>query len=282
MAPKNDNYANMTLPEKIESIERIKKQFLKSDNGKIWMEFAIEKDPALQGKPRKQQKQEVLSYPGLTALATYFEAHDLYKEERFADARHLSEAAHTLTGMDIHPGASIHPKVFFDHCTGMVIGETASVGEGCVFYHGVTLGGIGKETEDLTDSVTGEIRKNARHPQVGKNVTISVGTQILGPTVIEDGVNIGPGSQIQNSRVCLGAIIGPSTNIVRSIVEPGHSVYSRGNDITHLPKPENRDDFDLQKKKLQAFRRPHVLDKTAIDEVYNKIVGSTIGLRQSF
>ncbi len=264
-------YSEQEFTAKSAAIRQIKKEFLDSDQGRTWLEFAVEKDPALQGKPDDEVQKEVLAYPGLTALAAYLVAHKIYDQGRFADARHLSEAAHTLSGMDIHPGASIHPKVFFDHCTGMVIGETASVGEGAMFFHGVTLGGVGGQSKDLVDSVTGE-RKQARHPQIGKNVTISLNAQVLGPSEVQDGASVGAQAQILNSHVSMGAVVGPGVMLNRTNVAKDTVVYAAGQNVGVLPAAKAGEDKAKNKDLLANFRAPKQFLGNKMQELYNQVM----------
>ena len=109
---------------------------------------------------------EVFLYPSFRALLYYKIAHFLYVKKRYFIARYLSERAKRKTGIEIHPGAKIGKKLFIDHGMGIVIGETATIGDNCTIYHQVTLGGTGKD-------------KDKRHPDVGDSVMIGAGSKIL-------------------------------------------------------------------------------------------------------
>lgn len=125
----------------------------------------------------------VLAYPGFHAVQSHRLAHRLYERKLFVAARLVSHLARFLTGIEIHPGATIGQRVFIDHGMGVVIGETAIVGDDCTLYQGVTLGGTGKE-------------RGKRHPTLGSDVTVGVGAKILGDIVIGDGARIGGGAVV--------------------------------------------------------------------------------------
>ena len=120
----------------------------------------------------------VLLYQGFHALFYHRQAHWLYKHKHFFLARALSQFARHMTGIEIHPGAKIGKRLFIDHGMGIVIGETAEIGDDCTIYHGVTLGGTGHDT-------------GKRHPTIGNNVLISTGAKVLGPFKVGDNSRIG-------------------------------------------------------------------------------------------
>lgn len=123
-------------------------------------------------------------YPGLHAIVCHrYLAHPLYKIRLFFLARLFSQIARFLTGIEIHPGAVIGQSFFIDHGIGIVIGETVSIGNDCVLYHNVTLGGTGNH-------------QGKRHPTLGNNVTIGTGATLLGPINVGDNVKIGAESVI--------------------------------------------------------------------------------------
>jgi serine O-acetyltransferase len=119
-----------------------------------------------------------LVYPFIHALIHYRISHFFYRKKCFFIARFISQISRMLTGIEIHPGAKIGKGLFIDHGMGVVIGETAEVGDNVTLYHGVTLGGTGKDT-------------GKRHPTIGNNVFIGSGAKILGPIVVGDNVKIG-------------------------------------------------------------------------------------------
>ncbi|WP_163192040.1 serine O-acetyltransferase EpsC [Clostridium thermarum] len=120
----------------------------------------------------------LLLYPSIHVMIFYRIAHALYKRKLFFLGRLISQLARFLTGIEIHPGAKIGKGLFIDHGMGVVIGETTEIGDNVIIYHGVTLGGTGKD-------------KGKRHPTVGDNVIIGAGAKILGPIKIGNSAKIG-------------------------------------------------------------------------------------------
>ena len=149
-----------------------------------------EKDPAA-----RNVFEVMLLYPGFHVLVYYRIAHFFYKMKLFFIARLISQIARFFTGIEIHPGALIGNRLMIDHGMGIVIGETAVIGNDCTIYHQVTLGGTGKE-------------KLKRHPTVGNNVLIGAGAKLLGPIVIGDNVKIGAGAvvlkSVENNKTVVG------------------------------------------------------------------------------
>lgn len=137
-----------------------------------------ERDPAA-----RSTVEILLAYPGLHAVLFYRVAHRLWLRGYTTPARVLSHLARFLTGIEIHPGANIGRRFFIDHGMGVVIGETAVVGDDVTLYQGVTLGGTGKE-------------RGKRHPTLGNNIIVGVGSKILGAITIGDGARIGGGSVV--------------------------------------------------------------------------------------
>lgn len=123
----------------------------------------------------------IFLYPGFHALIIYRISHFFYKIKLYFIARLISQIGRFLTQIEIHPGAIIGKNLFIDHGCGIVIGETTIIGDNCTIYHGVTLGGTGKD-------------KGKRHPTIGNNVMIGAGSIILGPINIGNNVKIGAGS----------------------------------------------------------------------------------------
>lgn len=125
----------------------------------------------------------ILLYPGFHAIVFHRINHFLYKKHLFFIARLLSQIARFITGIEIHPGASIGNKLLIDHGMGVVIGETAIIGDGCTIYHQVTLGGTGKENKK-------------RHPTLKNNVMVGSGAKVLGNITIGENVKIGANSVV--------------------------------------------------------------------------------------
>lgn len=134
----------------------------------------LERDPAA------RSRWEVLTcYPGLHALVLHRAAHALWQRGWRWPARFVSHVSRWLTGIEIHPGATIGRRVFIDHGMGLVIGETAEVGDECTLYHGVTLGGTSLE------------KGAKRHPTLGRGVIVSAGAKVLGGFTVGDGARVG-------------------------------------------------------------------------------------------
>ncbi|MFZ0712761.1 serine O-acetyltransferase, partial [Mycobacterium sp.] len=134
---------------------------------------AKERDPAI-----PSTLQVVFAYPGVHAIWGHRVSHWLWGRGAKVAARTLGEVTRILTGVDIHPGATLGTGLFIDHATGVVIGETAEVGDDVTIYHGVTLGGSGKDT-------------GKRHPTIGDRVIIGAGAKVLGAIKIGDDSRIG-------------------------------------------------------------------------------------------
>lgn len=139
-----------------------------------------EKDPAT-----NSLLEVILLYPGFHAVLWHRLSHLLYIHNLRFIPRMISQIVRCLTGIEIHPGANIGNKLFIDHGMGIVIGETAEIGDNCTIYHGVTLGGTGKDV-------------NKRHPTIGDNVMVGAGSKILGPIKIANNIKIGAGSIVIN------------------------------------------------------------------------------------
>jgi serine O-acetyltransferase len=143
------------------------------------LDAAIERDPAVDSR-----LEMALASPGLHAIWVHRLSHRLWvKPGGGLAARLLSQVSRSITGVEIHPGATLGRRFFIDHGMGVVIGETAEVGDDVLLYHGVTLGGR-------------SMLRVKRHPTVGNNVTIGAGARVLGPVVIGDGVQIGANSVV--------------------------------------------------------------------------------------
>lgn len=133
----------------------------------------MEKDPAA-----NSFIEVLLLYPSITAVLNHRAAHILYNKKQYFLARLISQFSRFITGIEIHPGAKIGKGLFIDHGSGVVIGETSEIGDNVTIYHGVTLGGTGKD-------------KGKRHPTIGNNVIIGTGAKVLGPVNVGDGAKIG-------------------------------------------------------------------------------------------
>ena len=143
------------------------------------LKFFMESDPAADS-----EEEILLAYPGYKAISCYRIAHEIYKLGYKLQARMITEGAHSITGIDIHPGAQLASPLFIDHGTGIVVGETTITGKNVKIYQGVTLGAL-----SLKDG--SKIKGVKRHPTIGNNVIIYAGASILGNVSIGDDVTIG-------------------------------------------------------------------------------------------
>lgn len=153
------------------------------------LQLIKEKDPTI------KSNLEVLLYPSFKAILYYKVAHYLYQRRKYFSARFLSEKAKRKTGIEIHPGATIGKRLFIDHGMGVVIGETAIIGDDVLIYHSVTLGGISNV-------------KEKRHPTIGNRVVIGCGAKVLGNIIIGDDAKIGANSvvlkDVENNTTVVG------------------------------------------------------------------------------
>lgn len=145
---------------------------------------------------------EVFLYPSLYASLSHRLAHKLYKMRLFFLARLISQISRGLTGIEIHPGAKIGKRLFIDHGMGVVIGETCEIGDDVTLYHGVTLGGTGKES-------------GKRHPTIGNNVMISAGAKVLGPFKVGDNARVAAGAVVLQEVPADATIVGIPGKIVK-------------------------------------------------------------------
>jgi serine O-acetyltransferase len=170
-------------------------------------------------------------YPGFHAILLHRLAHRVY-EMRFSFlARLISQFSRALTGIEIHPGAKIGRRFFIDHGMGVVIGETAEIGDDVLLYQGVTLGGTGKE-------------KGKRHPTIGNHVVIGTGAKVLGNIRIGDHVKIGAGSVVVHAVPDDSTVVGVPGRVVRVRGETNDDVLEHG----RLPDPEGQAIEDLARR----------------------------------
>lgn len=158
----------------------------------------------MENDPAAKSKIEVFFlYPTIHALIAYRIAHFLYTKKLFFLARCISQISRFFTGIEIHPGAKIGKGLVIDHGMGVVIGETAEIGDNVLLYHGVTLGGTGKD-------------KGKRHPTLGDNVIIGAGAKVLGPIYIASNSKIGANSVVLKDVPVGATAVGiPSKNILQ-------------------------------------------------------------------
>ena len=192
-----------------------------------------DKDPAA-----RNVAEVIILYPGFHVLVTHKIAHFLYNHKCFFLARFVSQLARHLTGIEIHPGAKIGRKLFIDHGMGIVFGETAEIGDNCTIYHGVTLGGTGKDT-------------GKRHPTLGRNVMVGCGAKVLGP------VRVGDNCKIAANAVLLHSIDADSTAVgvpARVVQVSNVRLENERLDHVHIPDP-------IQQELNRAHRQIAALEK---------------------
>lgn len=164
----------------------------------------------------------VLTYSGLHAVLAYRVSHKLYTKKLFTLARIVSQLARLFTGIEIHPGAKIGKGLFIDHGMGVVIGETTEIGDNCLLYQGVTLGGTGKD-------------KGKRHPTLGNNVMVGAGAKVLGPIKIGDNVKVAANAVVLNNIPSDCTAVGVPARVVR---RKGKRVNACDElDQIHIPDP---------------------------------------------
>ena len=161
------------------------------------IEVAREKDAAAKGAINI-----LVNTPGIHAIMFHRVAHSLYNRKYFFTARLISQISRFLTGIEIHPGAQIGRRFFIDHGMGIVIGETAEIGDDVMLFHQVTLGGTGKD-------------KGKRHPTVENNVIISAGVKVLGPIVIGENSKIGANAVVLHDIPKNATAVGIPAKVVR-------------------------------------------------------------------
>ena len=160
-----------------------------------------------------------LLYPGVKAIRMHRRAHFFYKHKMFFLARLISQHAARITGIEIHPGATIGRRLVIDHGHGVVIGETTEIGDDVLIYQGVTLGGTGKDT-------------GKRHPTIGNNVMISSGAKVLGPFKVGDNSRIAAGAVVLEEVPENSTVVGVPARVVRI-----GGVKVKPRDQIHVPDP---------------------------------------------
>ena len=228
--------------------------FIKSD-----IEIIKERDPAARGL-----LEIWLCYPGFQAIFIHRITHKLWRLKLPLIPRVISQINRALTGIEIHPGAKIGKKVFIDHGMGVVIGETAEIGNNCLLYQGVTLGGTGKS-------------HGKRHPTLKENVVVGAGAKVLGSITVGANTRIGAGSVVVRSVVGNSTVVGV----------PGRVVHQSGvkiNPLAHSALPDAEanvirnlmdriDQLENQISKLQnivrSIAKDEVIDVSKLGDAQN-------------
>ena len=198
-----------------------------------------ERDPAI------KSNMEVFLYPSFKAILRYRLAHKLNLKKHYFLARWISQRAARKTGIEIHPGATIGKGLFIDHGSGVIIGETAELGDNVTLYQGVTLGGTGKE-------------QGKRHPTLKDNVMVSAGAKVLGSFTIGENSKIGAGSVVLKEVPPNCTVVG----VPGRVVKMGDQKIPRMDlDQIHLPDPISNDIRELQADNLRLHSRILEMEK---------------------
>ncbi len=211
----------------------------------INQEIAVikDRDPAI------KSTWEVFLYPSFWAILKYRKAHKLYLKKHYYRARRISQRAARKTGIEIHPGAQIGEGLFIDHGHGVVIGETAILGNNVTLYQGVTLGGTGKE-------------QGKRHPTLGNNVLVGAGAKILGSFSIGDNCKIGAGSVVLADVPANSTVVGvPGRIVIQNDIRVNNDL-----DQVHLPDPMMNAIESLRAENARLQLRVRKLEKCAAIE----------------
>ncbi len=188
---------------------------------------ALDRDPAA-----TSALEVFFLYPGVKAIRAYRRAHRAYLKGHKFLARMISQRAARKTGIEIHPGAKIGRRFVIDHGHGVVIGETAEIGDDVLIYQGVTLGGTGKDT-------------GKRHPTIGNNVMISAGAKVLGPLHIGDNSRVAAGAVVLENVPANCTVVGVPARLVK---QDGKKVYCASLDQIHIPDPIAQEIARLEKR----------------------------------
>ncbi len=184
-----------------------------------------ERDPAAKGTV-----EVLLLYSGVHAILAYRVSHKLYLGKHYFSARAVSQLARFFTGIEIHPGATIGRGLFIDHGMGVVIGETAEIGDNCTIYQGVTLGGTGKDV-------------GKRHPTLGNNVMVGAGAKVLGPIKINDDSKVAANAVVLKEVPENSTAVGIPAKVVRRHGKPVQDL-----DQVNIPDPVSQELAKIQSK----------------------------------
>jgi len=207
------------------------------------VDFIMAKDPSM-----KSRLEAILCSPGLHAVLFHRIAHKLYLKKCYLGARIIATISRFLTGIDIHPGAKLGKCVFIDHGAGVVIGETAEIGNNVVIYQGVTLGGT-------------RLVKGKRHPTIGNNVVIGANSTLLGPIKVGDNAVIGAGSVVTHDVPEGGIVVGVPGRVIKIYGKKVSQI-----DLSQLPDPmaqvmkcllDRIDEIEKELKELKEEVKKH-------------------------
>ncbi|WLG14944.1 serine O-acetyltransferase [Psychrobacter cibarius] len=222
----------MSLPTALfKSLSRIKKD-LKED-----IDAVFNRDPAA-----RNSLEVILTYPGIHALILHRGAHCLWQNEQKLAARVISYGSRIITGIEIHPAAKIGRRFFIDHGMGIVIGETAEIGNDVTLYHGVTLGGV-------------SWNNGKRHPTLEDGVIVGAGAKVLGPFTVGKGAKIGSNAVVVKAVPAGATMVGSAARMISDHHD------EKGNPIV-----KKVDDAKQQEKVAQAASTDNGIDKKAVDK----------------
>lgn len=190
------------------------------------LDVVMEKDPAIVDEEDAKR-----FHTGLWAVSMYRLSHELWLQGKKKEARDVNFRAHHLTGCDIHPGATIGKRFFIDHATGVVIGETAIIGDDVSLFQGVTLGGV-------------SFNKGKRHPTLGNHVVVGCGASILGNITIGNNVRVGAGSVVLKDVPDDCTVVGIPGEVVKRA-----GIKTRDEDLMHNELPDPMSDRITQLEK---------------------------------
>lgn len=216
----------------------------------VKQEIAVikDRDPAI------KSTMEVFLYPSFKAILKYRKAHKLYQKGHFYRARKISQKTARKTGIEIHPGAQIGEGLFIDHGHGVVIGETAIIGNNVTLYQGVTLGGTGKE-------------QGKRHPTLGDNIMVGAGAKVLGSVTIGNNCKIGAGSVVVKDVPDNCTVVGvPGRIVVRDEVRIMNDL-----DQVNLPDPVMNEIDKLKEENSKLNQYVHKMEADMEEERIQKL-----------
>ena len=206
----------------------------------------LERDPAARG-----WLDVVLSYPGFHALVAHRVIHPLHRAGIPILPRWLANVSRFFTQIEIHPAARVGKGIFIDHGSGVVIGETAEIGDGCTIYQGVTLGGT-------------SLSRGKRHPTLGRNVTIGVNSSVLGAIVLGDNAKVGGGSVVVKDVPANATVVGVPARVVAKDGKPIRVVSDRPQ--VEMPDPTSDAIAGLQRRLEQLELRLAELERDEVSE----------------
>ncbi len=214
------------------------------------------RDPAA-----RSRLEAVLCYPGLHAIALHRIAHGVWRRGWIVAARMLSHVGRLLTDIEIHPGAQLGRRLFIDHGAGLVIGETAEIGDDVTLYHGVTLGGTSAD-------------RGKRHPTLGSGVIVGSGAQILGPITVGDGARIGANAVVLKDVPPGVTMVGvPARQVLPQVTEADPTFHAYGTPRADLPDPTANLINELQAEVERLRSRVDDLEEAASDNPAERTYG---------